>query len=285
MTNNLPDTAHQGEALPMPTVTDDGLDVLQKQAEAMGAAHKLATVLCNTQMVPATFRGKPDDGAAAILYGAELGLKPQQALQQVFVVHGQPAIYARTMVALLKAKGYRFETVESTDESVTVTATSPRGESETATWSIDRAKKAGYTSNKKYSTDPQAMLYAKAASEVSRRIAPDVLLGIRYSAEELELEQPVRAMATRADVPAGAGARGALGALKQRHQPQPEPQDAEVSEDSLSLFLAAIRDAGDLDQLGDVSAQVYQARQENLLTDEEYEQLGEAGTKRKAELQ
>ena len=92
-------------------------------------------------------------------------------------------------------------------------------------------------------------------------------------------------MATRADVPAGAGARGALGALKQRHQPQPEPQDAEVSEDSLSLFLAAIRDAGDLDQLGDVSAQVYQARQENLLTDEEYEQLGEAGTKRKAELQ
>ena len=282
MTTNLPDTTHQGEALTMPTITDDGLDLLTRQAEAMGAAHKLATVLCNTQMVPATFRGKPDDGAAAILYGAELGLKPQQALQQVFVVHGQPAIYARTMVALLKAKGYRFETVESTDESVTVTATSPRGESETATWSIDRAKKAGYTSNKKYSSDPQAMLYAKAASEVSRRIAPDVLLGIRYSAEELELDQPVRATATRAD--RRGGARAALSAAAQQAA-QPEPQDAEVSEDSLSLFLAAIRDAGDLDQLGDVSAQVYQAKQEGLLTDAEYEQLGEAGTARKAELQ
>ena len=281
MTQNLPDTTHQGEALTMPTITDDGLDLLTRQAEAMGAAHKLATVLCNTQMVPATFRGKPDDGAAAILYGAELGLKPQQALQQVFVVHGQPAIYARTMVALLKAKGYRFETIESTDEAVTVRATSPRGESETATWSIDRAKKAGYTSNKKYSSDPQAMLYAKAASEVSRRIAPDVLLGIRYSAEELELEQPVRATATRTD--RRGGARAALSAAAQQTA-QPEPQDAEVSEDSLSLFLAAIRDAGDLDQLGDVSAQVYQARQENLLTDAEYEQLGEAGTKRKAEL-
>ncbi|MCG7450939.1 hypothetical protein MHK12_10960 [Corynebacterium kefirresidentii] len=57
-----------------PEVTDAGLNDLMRQAEAMSAAHKLATVLCNTQMVPQTFRGKPDDGAAAILYGAELGL-------------------------------------------------------------------------------------------------------------------------------------------------------------------------------------------------------------------
>ena len=169
----------------------------------MSAAHKLATVLCNTAMVPTGFRGKPDDGAAAILYGAELGLQPQQALQQVFVVHGQPAIYARTMVALLKAKGYLFETVESTDQSVTVTGTAPSGEQETATWTIARAEKAGYTRNTKYKTDPQAMLYAKAASEVCRRLAPDVLLGIRYTAEDLELEPaPVRARARRADRPA-----------------------------------------------------------------------------------
>ncbi|PIS66313.1 hypothetical protein AZH46_06965 [Corynebacterium striatum] len=92
-------------------------------------------------MVPATFRGKPDDGAAAILYGAEVGLKPQQALQQVFVVHGQPAIYARTMAALLKAKGYTFSTVETSDTSVTVEGHSPRGEREISTWTIDRAKK------------------------------------------------------------------------------------------------------------------------------------------------
>ena len=111
----------------IPEVTDNGIAELMKQAEAMSAAHKLATVLCNTSMVPATFKGKPDDAAAAILYGAEVGLKPQQALQQVFVVHGQPAIYARTMAALLKAKGYKFSTVESTDESVTVEGVSPRG--------------------------------------------------------------------------------------------------------------------------------------------------------------
>ena len=250
MTTNLPDTTHQGEAMPMPTITDDGLDLLTRQAEAMGAAHKLATVLANTQMVPQIYRGKPDDAAAAILYGAEVGLKPQQALQQVFVVHGQPAIYARTMVALLKAKGYRFETIESTDEAVTVRATSPRGEVEEATWTIERAKKAGYTSNKKYSTDPQAMLYSKAASEVSRKIAPDVLLGIRYSAEDLELEQPVRATATRTD--RKGGGRAALSAAAQQTA-QPEPQDT-VVDDVLSSILAEIQDAPDRPTITEIMA-------------------------------
>lgn len=212
MTNEIATTTQE--------VTDDGLDLLVKQAKAMDAAYQLATTLCNTQMVPQTFRGKPDDGAAAILYGAELGLKPQQALQQVFVVHGQPAIYARTMVALLKGKGYTFETVETSDTSVTVRGTSPRGEVEEATWTIDRAKKAGYTSNKKYQSDPQAMLYAKASSEVCRKLAPDVLLGIRYTAEDLELE-PVKMQATRTDQPVSGGASGVKAALEAKKQPQP----------------------------------------------------------------
>ncbi|NWO15738.1 MAG: hypothetical protein HLX46_02590 [Corynebacterium sp.] len=210
----------------LPQVSDDGIADLMKQAEAMSAAHKLATVLCNTAMVPATFRGKPDDAAAAILYGAEVGLKPQQALQQVFVVHGQPAIYARTMAALLKAKGYKFSTVESTDESVTVEGVSPRGEHESSTWTIQRAKTAGYTSNKKYQTDPQAMLYAKAISEVARKLAPDVLLGIKYTAEDLELE-PVKATATRMDVQRGAeGVRAALAAKKEQTEPESSQDDS-----------------------------------------------------------
>ena len=277
MTTNLPDTTHQGEAMPMPTITDDGLDLLTRQAEAMGAAHKLATVLANTQMVPQIYRGKPDDAAAAILYGAEVGLKPQQALQQVFVVHGQPAIYARTMVALLKAKGYRFETIESTDEAVTVRATSPRGEVEEATWTIDRAKKAGYTSNKKYSTDPQAMLYSKAASEVSRKIAPDVLLGIRYSAEDLELEQPVRATATRTD--RRGGARAALSAAAQQTA-QPEPEPAEVDEIT-DAYTAAIKDAA---TRADIQAIMTQAKDDDLLTDTDRDTLAATANTRWEEL-
>lgn len=247
----------------LPQVSDDGIADLMKQAEAMSAAHKLATVLCNTAMVPATFRGKPDDGAAAILYGAEVGLKPQQALQQVFVVHGQPAIYARTMAALLKAKGYKFSTVESTDESVTVEGVSPRGEHESSTWTIQRAKTAGYTSNKKYQTDPQAMLYAKAVSEVARKLAPDVLLGIKYTAEDLELE-PVKATATRMDVQRGAdGVRAALAA---KREPEPDPTPEPAQDDSASYVAEVTEHLATLDtqeQVNDFMASL-QAQDENL---------------------
>lgn len=250
--NNQLDTVNDS----MPELSDNGLSGLMRQAEAMDAVHKLATVLCNTQMVPQTFRGKPDDGAAAILYGAELGLKPQQALQQVFVIHGQPAIYARTMVALLKGKGYKFKTVESSDESVTVRGVAPSGEQESSTWTIDRAKKAGYTSNKRYQTDPQAMLYAKAASEVSRRLAPNVLLGIKYAAEDLELE-PVKMNATRQDVAAQAVSAPAP---KMRQEPEQEPEDDQfvrdvkaalaelTSAEAVTDFMNEIREESDVPQ-------------------------------------
>lgn len=231
--------------------TEQGLDFLEKQAKAMDAAYRLGDVLSRTQMVPATYRGKPEDAAAAILYGAEVGLKPQQALQQVFVVHGQPAIYARTMVALLKAKGYTFTTVESSDESVTVTGRSPRGEEETSTWTIDRAKKAGFTSNKQYTSNPQAMLYAKAASEVSRKLAPDVLLGIKYTAEDLELEPAMKATATRMDRPADRGVDAVRQALAEKKQQpgegakqveQAKPTAEEITQRALAAIAKAETD-------------------------------------------
>lgn len=160
---------------------------LMMHVQAMGNAKQLADALCDTDMVPVMYRGKPGNAAAAILFGNELGLDPIQSLQNIFVVHGSPAIYARTAVALLKGRGIKFRTIEQSAESVTIRA--ERGdEVEESTWNIKRATTAGYTSNKRYQTNPTEMLWAKAAMEVSRRIAPDILLGIAYSSEELELE-------------------------------------------------------------------------------------------------
>lgn len=159
---------------------------LEEHARAMDTAFKLADAMCNTQLVPTIYRNKPQDGTAAILYGAELGLTPIQSLQQIFVVHGSPGIYARTMAALLKRRGYKIWTESTSDEAVTVMGTAPDGTAEASTWTIERAEKAGYTSNKKYETDPQAMLYAKAVTEVCRKLAPEVLLGIATEDEVIE---------------------------------------------------------------------------------------------------
>lgn len=202
------------------------LGQLHEQVQALQDARTWAEILCapDNDLCPAQYRGKVGSGIAAILYGAELGLNPTQSLQQVFVVHGMPAIYARTAVALCKGAGIHVETVESSDESVTVQATDPaHGLTERATWTIERATKAGYTSNKKYQTDPQAMLYAKAAMEVCRKIAPDVLLGIPMSREELDLEsQPIKVQSERSRGVSGlASTLGLAAPAPQQEEPTP----------------------------------------------------------------
>lgn len=238
---------------PSRQMTPGAIATLREHAEAMSDAYELASRMCATSLVPQRFRGKPEDGTAAILYGCELGLNPIQSLQRIFVVHGTPAIEARTMVALLKQRGYRISTVSSTDDEVTVEGVSPGGQVETSTWTYARAEKAGYTpikdpstgkwktngngnmlGNEKYLTDPQAMLYAKASAEVCRKLAPDVLLGMPYSREDLESE-PRRVESVRSERPERA--RG-VAALAQRVTPAPEAQAAPAPPAEISTAMA-----------------------------------------------
>lgn len=161
-------------------------------AEAAKSAAYLGKGLASTAFVPVAFRGKPEECAAAILCGDEIGLSPMASLRSIFVIGGTPGLYARTMVAVVQSLGHEVVTVKDTPSEVVVKGRRRGSEEWTESkWTTERARRAGYTSNKKYETDPQAMLYARAASDVCRRIAADALLGIPYSVEELELEAPV----------------------------------------------------------------------------------------------
>jgi len=163
-------------------------------AESLSAAHQLASALCRTSFVPKHFAGKPEEAAAALMLGDELGLTPVSALRSIFVISGTPGLYAKTMVALVQSRGHQIWT--ETDTAARVVVCGQRAGTdhvERVEWTIDRARRAGYTNNKKYETDPQAMLYARAASDVCRKIAADVLAGVPHTVEELELEQPAKA--------------------------------------------------------------------------------------------
>lgn len=167
-------------------------------AEAAHAAGQLGSALAKTSFVPKEFRGKPEECAAAILMGDEIGLSPLQALQGVYVVSGRPGLYARTMVAVVLAAGHEVVTTHKTDKSVTVKGR--RRGSDTwieECWTTERARRAKYTSNAKYETDPAAMLYARAAADVCRQIAPDALAGLAYTVEELEIAEPTTVKVTR----------------------------------------------------------------------------------------
>lgn len=159
-----------------------------ESAQEMTAAMTIASGIVGTSFVPAHFKGKPEEAAAAIMYGATLGFDPLTSLQQLYSIGGKPALYARAMVAVVLSQGHKIWTVEDTPESVTVAGQRRGSENvEQITWTMQRAKDAGYTSNKNYQKDPHAMLYARASGDVARRIAPDALLGLAYSAEELQL--------------------------------------------------------------------------------------------------
>lgn len=221
-------------------------------AEAASAAHQLANALSLTTFVPAHFRGKVDDATAAILMGDELGLSPLAAFRSIYVVHGTPALYARGMVALAQSKGHEVWTVKSTETEVVVSG-KRRGSSqvETAKWTIQRASKAGYTNNKKYQTNPEEMLYSKAAAEVCRKIAADVLAGVPYSVEELELDDaPSTTTVTRSS--------GTTKVSRKNPAAEPEPQppadeptstDEALSDDQRRKIMALANDLGlDRDQ-------------------------------------
>lgn len=186
-------------------------------AQAAHAANQLAKSLSRTSFVPAAFKGNEYDATAAIIMGDELGLSPLAALRSIYVVHGTPAMYARTMVALALSHGHQIWTEKSTDGEVVVCG-QRRGSQhvERAVWTLARAQKAGYTSNKKYSTNSQEMLFSKAAAEVARKVAPDVLAGVPMSVEDLELEQQETTTVTRAPAKATV-----------RRKPAPEPAEPE----------------------------------------------------------
>src|SRR5882757_6815239 len=183
------DTVYQDVEEP----TTPTLRRLEAEALAMDKAMKLARGLSATAMVPPHFQQKINgeqamwDLAAAILFGAELGLSAPQSAQNIFVVKGKPAVYARTMAAqVLKAK-YALYEIEASDTKV-IWGAERDGRTASAEWTIERAQQAGYTANAKYQTNPTEMLRAKCIAEVCRIMFPDVLLGMAYTVEDLQLE-------------------------------------------------------------------------------------------------
>lgn len=156
--------------------------------EKLHAAKAIADAVCSTALAPKQYRDKPADGAAAILYGDEVGMGALQSLQNIYVVHGTPGLSARAMVALVISRGHRVWTkVDTTDRVVVCGQRAGSDVVEESDWTIDRAKTAGYYQSNRvnYEGKPQEMLYARAASVICRKVAPDALLGMSYSAEEL----------------------------------------------------------------------------------------------------
>ena len=172
--------------------TTRGLQRLAAEVEAMKNAATMARGIAASGFVPDHWLKdkSPDQAVAsmatAILYGAELGMSAMRSVNELFIVRGRPSMYARTAAALVRAAGYVMEPVEETDDRVVWKAYRD-GTWKFSEWSMERAKQAGYTSNALYQKNPKEMLRSKAIMELCRITFPDVLMGLDYSVDELQL--------------------------------------------------------------------------------------------------
>jgi hypothetical protein len=160
-------------------------------AEEAQAASTLARGLCSTSFVPTAFRDKPLEATAAILAGSEMGLSPLAALNAYDVIQGRPAPKALTLRAVVQSHGHDIVPLEMTNTKCVMKGRR-KGNADwiTVEWNIKRAQDMKLTTKPNWQTQPQAMLIARATSEIARLIAADVLMGVPYSAEELADEMP-----------------------------------------------------------------------------------------------
>ena len=183
-------------------VVDRSVD-LTEWADRMASAGQIARAIAPTPFVPRSLRvymraeGSSRDEidvgattatvAAAVLTGTELGLSPMSALRSIDIIEGTPALRAVALRALVLAAGHELWVIESTSTRAIVSGIRAGTKHEQQSiWTMDRARSAELTGKPNWKRHPGAMLVARATAEVARLIAPDVLLGLPYVAEELE---------------------------------------------------------------------------------------------------
>lgn len=167
-----------------------GVAQIVEWAESARAAYSVAESLVKTSFVPEAFRGKAHEATAAILAGSEVGLSPMAALRSFDVIQGTAAPRALTLRAIVQSQGHLIWSEESTPGKAVVCGRR-RGEDmvHRSVWTIERARQLKLTGKPNWQNQPQAMLLARATSECARLVAADAILGLPYSAEELEDQQ------------------------------------------------------------------------------------------------
>lgn len=155
-------------------------------------AERLAVMLSKSDFVPRDYQGKPGNIMAALQMGAELGLPPLQALQNIAIIGGRPSVFGDAALAIVTTSP-AFESIEETDDGATATCTIKRKNRPAITrrFSMDDAKRAGLLNKQgPWTTYPARMRQMRARSFAMRDLFPDVLKGMitREEAQDIEVE-------------------------------------------------------------------------------------------------
>lgn len=147
-----------------------------------------ADYLAESDMVPKDFKGKPGNCLIAMQWGNELGMKAIQAIQNIAVINGRPALWGDAVIALVRSSPL-CEYVQEEDNGETATCrVKRRGEPEQVrTFSMADAKQAGLLGKQgPWTQYPKRMRQMRARAFALRDVFPDVLRGMPVAEEVMD---------------------------------------------------------------------------------------------------
>ena len=147
--------------------------------------------LANSEMVPKAYRGKPGDCLIAVQWGAEVGLKPLQALQSIAAINGKPNLYGDAGKALLLANGCIIDeddtAVVKTNGRARCKIVRPGRPPVERTFTVEDAKTAGLWGKEgPWKTYPHRQMAWRAFWFAARDAAADLLRGMGGFEEALD---------------------------------------------------------------------------------------------------
>jgi hypothetical protein len=157
-------------------------DVMAFEPTTYDQLRDFSAVVAKSGMAPKAYAGKPDDVLVAFVMGSELGLKPLQALQNIAVINGRPAVWGDALLALVLAHRDCLDVRETfeADNTMAVCTVLRRGRDPIVrTFSVADAKQAKLWSKEgPWQTYPMRMLSMRARGFACRDAFPDALRGI-----------------------------------------------------------------------------------------------------------
>lgn len=145
----------------------------------------LADRISRTAMVPSNLRGKPDEVLAVVMYGAELGIGPMQALQQINFIAGKPSASAELLRALVLEAGHQFIVTITRETAVARCRRKDWEAWQETSFTMEDAMLAGLAGGSGWTKYPDQMLAARVTSKACRQWFADVISGMSYTPEEV----------------------------------------------------------------------------------------------------
>jgi hypothetical protein len=167
--------------------------------QSFAEAERFARMLAASELVPREYRGKPEAILVAMQWGYEVGLNPLQAMQNIAVINGRPALWGDAALALVRGHAaceYVREGVEGEgDARYGWCEVKRRGEPpQRRTFCVADAKRAGLWGKAgPWQQYPDRMLQMRARGFALRDVFPDALRGVitREEAQDIPADAPV----------------------------------------------------------------------------------------------